>query len=127
MTCPLSQIEVNFDISRTSSCIDRPTHTKVVKGLDARNTDDLVMRPARPGDGAAVFDITWQSVRGLATGHYSAEQIAGWMGERTPAFYEELIANGNMTVAEREGRIVGFVDSEPGEVTRLFILAEVSG
>jgi GNAT superfamily N-acetyltransferase len=66
-------------------------------------------------------------VKGLATAHYSDAQIAGWMGERTPDFYETLIAQGSMTVAERNGAIVGFVDSEPGEVTRLFILPEAAG
>jgi len=94
---------------------------------EIRNAHDFTLRPARQGDGAAVLDITWQSVKGLATGHYSPDQVAGWMGERTPAFYEGLIAAGNMVVAERDGRIVGFVDAEPGEVTRLFILPEVAG
>lgn len=86
-----------------------------------------MLRPARPGDGQAVFEVTRLSVAGLAKNHYSAEQIAGWMGERTPAFYETLIAKGRMVVAERDGAIVGFVDAEPGEVTRLFILPEAGG
>src|ERR1700754_4728857 len=84
-------------------------------------------RPARAGDGKAVFDITQLSIAGLGKQHYSAEQIAGWMGQRTPAFYEDLIGNGKMIVAERDHKIVGFVDAEPGEVTRLFILPEVAG
>lgn len=88
---------------------------------------DFRFRQARAGDGAAVFAVTWASVKGLATAHYSEEQIAGWMGERTPDFYETLIALGNMTVAERNGAIVGFVDAEPGEVTRLFILPDSAG
>lgn len=71
--------------------------------------------------------MTRLSVLGLAHRHYSAAQIAGWMGERTPAFYEELIGMGRMTVAERDGAVVGFVDAEPGEVTRLFVLPEVAG
>lgn len=91
------------------------------------NGDDLVLRPARPGDGPAVFEVTRQSVRGLARNYYSAAQIEGWMGERTPAFYEALIAKGRMVVAEREGTVIGFVDAEPGEVTRLFILPEAAG
>lgn len=32
-----------------------------------------------------------------------------------------------MVVAERNGEIVGFVDAEPGELTRLFILPSASG
>lgn len=92
-----------------------------------QDDDKLTFRPARRGDGQAVFDITRLSVRGLAAGYYSPEQIAGWMGARTPAFYEGLIAEGRMVVAERDGAIVGFVDATPGEVTRLFILPEVAG
>ncbi len=49
------------------------------------------------------------------------------MGERTQAYYEALIAKGGMVVAERAGALVGFVDAEPGEVTRLFLLPETAG
>ncbi|WP_428030746.1 N-acetyltransferase family protein [Ancylobacter sp.] len=85
------------------------------------------LRPARAGDGARLFEITRRSVAGLAKGAYSPAQIDGWMGARTPAYYEELIARGGVVVAEREGVVVGFVDAEPGEVTRLFLLPEAAG
>ncbi|MBR0663891.1 GNAT family N-acetyltransferase [Roseomonas hellenica] len=88
---------------------------------------DVVLRPARAGDGGTVFEVTRQSIRALAKGHYSEAQLAGWMGDRTPAYYEDLIAQGRMVVAERDGGIVGFVDAEAGEVTRLFLLAEAAG
>jgi GNAT superfamily N-acetyltransferase len=89
--------------------------------------DQIVLRPARQGDGQSVFDLTWVSVKALAKDHYSAEVIADWMGERTPAYYEKLVANGLMVVAEQGGVIVGFVDSEPGELTRLFLLPNACG
>ena len=89
--------------------------------------NQILLRPARQGDAQSVFDLTWASVKGLAKDHYSAEVIAGWMGERTPAYYEALIAHGRMIVAEQGGVVVGFVDAEPGEVTRLFLLPTVSG
>ncbi|WP_422419320.1 GNAT family N-acetyltransferase [Pseudomonas sp. GZD-222] len=85
------------------------------------------LRPAQPGDGQAVFDVTRHSIKALANGLYSPEQISGWMGERTSAFYERLIEQGQMVVALQQDRIVAFVDAEPGEVTRLFLLREVSG
>lgn len=88
---------------------------------------EVRLRPAQRGDGAAVFDVTRRSVAALAKEHYSPEQIAGWMGERTPAYYEALIAEGGMVVAERAGLIIGFVDAVPGEVTRLFLLPEAAG
>jgi GNAT superfamily N-acetyltransferase len=89
--------------------------------------DQFLLRPAQRGDGQSVFDVTWLSVNGLAKTHYSAEQIACWMGKRTPAYYEDLIAKGGMVVAERNGAIVGFVDAEPGELTRLFIVPSAAG
>ena len=88
---------------------------------------DFSFRPARREDAETVFNITKASIGGLAWVSYSPNQIENWMGERTPAFYEELIANGRMTVCLRGGAIVGFVDAEPGEVTRLFILPEAVG
>lgn len=96
-------------------------------GMLLMSHGDLVVRPARAGDGQAVFDVTRRSIGGLGASHYSADQIAGWMGARTPAFYEDLIARGCMMVAERQATIVAFVDAVPGEVTRLFILPDAAG
>ena len=89
--------------------------------------DPILLRPARQGDGQSVLELTWASVKGLAKDHYSAEVIANWMGERSPAYYENLIDRGLMVVAEQSGVIIGFVDSEPGELTRLFILPSAAG
>jgi len=88
---------------------------------------ELSFRAARADDAKAVFDITKASIAGLAHGCYSPAQIENWMGERTPRFYQELIARGRMTVCLRNGVIVGFVDAEPGEVARLFVLPEAAG
>jgi predicted N-acetyltransferase YhbS len=75
----------------------------------------FTLRSAQPGDGQAVFDVTRQSIAGLANGLYTPEQLS------------ELILRGRMVVAVHQDRIVGFVDAEPGEVTRLFLLREASG
>ena len=89
---------------------------------------NLMIRPARAGDGASVFQITRDSIAGLAGDYYSERQIRNWMGARTPEFYENLISRGRMFVAVREdGKAVGFVDTVPGEVTRMFILPEAAG
>ena len=89
---------------------------------------EIRIRPARAGDGLAVYEVTRLSVEGLAGDFYPAAQIAGWMGRRDAAFYEELITHGRMLVAERaDGLVVAFVDTIPGEVTRLFILPEAAG
>ena len=89
--------------------------------------EDVSFRPARPEDAETIFKITMASIGGLAGAAYSRNQIENWMGERTPTFYEELMAKGRMTVCLRNGVVVGFVDAEPGEVTRLFMLPEAAG
>jgi predicted N-acetyltransferase YhbS len=86
----------------------------------------FTIRPATATDAEAVFQVTRDSVAGLATTHYTAEQIAGWMGDRTAATYLEGCASGRIRVAEQDGRVVGFVDAVPGEVTRLFLLPGVA-
>ncbi|MBR0779861.1 GNAT family N-acetyltransferase [Bradyrhizobium iriomotense] len=89
--------------------------------------DDISFRPACPDDAETIFDITKASIAGLSRGCYSPAQIENWMGERTPRFYEELIAKGRMTVCLRNDIVIGFVDAEPGEVTRLFVLPGAAG
>jgi ribosomal protein S18 acetylase RimI-like enzyme len=91
---------------------------------DARRRFLPTCSPRRCGDG---FGINKASIGGLASATYSRTQIENWMGERTPAFYQELIAKGCMTVCLRNGVVVGFVDAAPGEVTRLFMLPEAAG
>lgn len=88
---------------------------------------EVSFRAARRDDAQTVFNITKASIAGLAQGCYSPAQIENWMGERTSRFYEDLIAKGRMTVCLRDGVVVGFVDAEPGEVTRLFVLPEAAG
>lgn len=85
------------------------------------------IRPARPGEGQALYDVTQAAITGLAAGHYSAEQIENWMGGRDAAHYEQVIAGGSVRVAVRSGMVLGFVDTAPGVLTRLFVRPEVAG
>jgi len=87
----------------------------------------IIFRPARPGDGDAAFELTRIAIAAMAKGHYTPDQIANWMGERTPSFYEEMVTMGRMVVAERDGVVVGFVDAVPGELTRLFVAPKETG
>ena len=89
--------------------------------------NSIVLRPARAGDGASVFAVTHQSISRLGRERYSSDQLLGWMGERTPEDYERSIAKGGMVVACLGDQVVGFVDAEPGEVTRLFVLEQAAG
>ncbi|MDR3505455.1 MAG: GNAT family N-acetyltransferase [Acidocella sp.] len=86
-----------------------------------------LIRPAWVGEGQALYDVTAAAIRGLAAGHYAPAQIAAWMDGRDAAHYEEVIAGGNVRVAEAGGVILGFVDTAPGMVTRLFVRPEAAG
>ncbi len=86
-----------------------------------------VIRPARAGEGEALYDVTAAAIRALAAGHYSPAQIVAWMDGRDAAHYEEVIAAGNVRVAEAGAVILGFVDTAPGVLTRLFVRPEAVG
>ena len=49
------------------------------------------------------------------------------MGERTANYYEDMIKNNKAFIAEENGETLGFVDADPGEVTRLFLVPEAAG
>ncbi len=88
---------------------------------------EFIIRPAKAGDIDAIFAVTRDSAGGLAASHYAPAQIASWMGDRTPQTYLEGASSGRIKVAEQDGKIVGYVDALPGEVTRLFLLPEAAG
>lgn len=76
---------------------------------------DVSFRSARREDAETLFIITKASIGGLTGASYSPNQVENWMGERTAAFYEELIATGRMMNCLRGGAVVSFVDALPGE------------
>ncbi|MDE2239697.1 MAG: GNAT family N-acetyltransferase [Rhodospirillales bacterium] len=84
------------------------------------------LRPACPGEGQALYDITKAAIESGAAGHYSQAQIAGWMNGRDGAYYEALIAAGFIIVAA-DGVLLGYVEAGPGEITRLFIRPDAVG
>ncbi|WP_284759160.1 GNAT family N-acetyltransferase [Agrobacterium sp. fls2-241-TYG-188a] len=87
----------------------------------------IKLRPARPGEGQQLYDITAQSIKALGKAHYSGDELANWMGNRTAAYYEDVIAKNRTFVAEQDGVLLGFVDADRGEVTRLFLVPEAAG
>lgn len=94
---------------------------------DRDNNKGVFVRPARPRDGRALYDVTVRSIQALGQQHYSADQLMGWMGARTVDHYEDMIKKNSVFLAEENGEILGFVDADPGEVTRLFLLPEAAG
>jgi len=87
----------------------------------------IEIRPARLGEGQLLYDVTRAAITGLAAGHYTPAQIANWMGGRDAAHYEQVIAGGAVRVAECGGVVLGFVDTAPGVLLRLFVRPEAAG
>jgi GNAT superfamily N-acetyltransferase len=88
---------------------------------------EIAFRPGRKGDGANIYRITLAAVAGISESYYSAHQIKNWFGPRTEAWHEALLSRGNMVVAERGDKALGFVHSLPGEINRLFIVPGETG
>lgn len=73
-----------------------------------------------------LYDITASAIGARAPGFYAPEQVAAWMQGRDAAQYEAVIAAGRVRVAEGGG-LLGFVDTLPGVITRLFVRPEFMG
>ena len=86
----------------------------------------LCIRRATAADSEAIYQVHRDSVEQLCGTHYDARQIAMWLDGRTPAVYHAAIARGQLWVAERGG-IIGFVEIDGHELSKLFIAGAHSG
>lgn len=87
----------------------------------------FAIRKAVPEDAEAMFVVHKASVQELCAKSYSAEHLDSWFDGRTPEIYSPALAAEQVWVAEQNGRVVGFVGAEPGEVTLLFVLPQAAG
>lgn len=87
----------------------------------------LTLRPAVLADAPAVFDAHRDSVLHLCARAYTPAQMAIWFDGRTAGIHHPAIVAGQMTLAERDGRVLGFCAAVPGEVTLLFVRPEAAG
>lgn len=82
----------------------------------------MTIRAAAVGDAKVLAVLHVRSVRELAAGHYSHEQIKAWVKGIESKNYLGPIAEGRMLVAEaQDGRLAGFAIYEP-ESCRLGLL-----
>src|SRR5450830_1469648 len=88
---------------------------------------DLTIREAGITDLQTLFEAHLDSVQNLCGGAYSPQQLAVWFEGRSPEIYRPAIEAHQIWLAERQGRVLGFVGFVPGEVTLLFVRKEVSG
>ncbi|GAA0760849.1 GNAT family N-acetyltransferase [Ideonella azotifigens] len=85
------------------------------------------IRPATLADSQAVFEAHQDSVLTLCAGAYTPLQMQTWFEGRTHQVHWPAIQAGQILVAEREGRVLGFAGFVPGEVTLLFVRPEAAG
>ncbi len=86
----------------------------------------LDIRHATLADSEAIYQVHRDSVEQLCGAHYDAGQIAMWLDGRTPAVYHAAIERGQLWVAG-QGGIVGFVEIDGSELSKLFIAGTHSG
>lgn len=90
-------------------------------------TQRFVIRSAAIPDAQAIFDAHKDSVLNLCAGAYTPLQMQTWFEGRTHEVHWPAIQAGQILVAEREGRVLGFAGAVPGEVTLLFVRPEAAG
>ena len=84
----------------------------------------LGTRQATVEDAGRIHEIHTQSVKTLCKGHYSSEQIAGWLKNRSPQGYLPGIGRGEMFVATEGVSILGFGQAVPGEIHAIYVAPE---
>lgn len=84
----------------------------------------LRIRQATADDAERIHEIHTQSVKTLCKGHYSSEQIAGWLKNRFPQSYLPGIERGEMFVATDGVSILGFGQALPGEIDAIYVAPE---
>ncbi len=89
--------------------------------------NDIVVREAEFADAQALYDAHQDSVLNLCAGAYSKEQMSVWFSGRSPEMYRPALEARQILLAERGGRVIGFVGFVPGEVTLLFVRHEAVG
>ncbi|MUZ74097.1 GNAT family N-acetyltransferase [Agrobacterium vitis] len=74
-----------------------------------------------------LFDVHRQSVRSLCSGDYTVEQIDMWLDGRHPGMYLLAIERGELWVAVSSGTVLGLVEVQGNEVTKLFVSGAAAG
>ena len=87
----------------------------------------IELRAAMPADAEALFDVHQDSVQQLCAPAYTPTQLQVWFEGRSAAMYRLALDAGRIWLAERDGRVLGFVGFAPGEITLLFVRAQAAG
>lgn len=89
----------------------------------------MKIRPATLTDTAAMCAAHKASIATLCAGHYSAEDIKGWLTILSPEIYKSAINSKIVIVAEKNERVVGLgiLDPEHNDINALYIHPQVVG
>lgn len=85
---------------------------------------ELRIRQATVDDAGRIHEIHTQSVKTRCKGHYSSEQITGWLKNRSPQGYLPGIGRGEMFVATDGLSVLGFGQAIPGEIHAIYVAPE---
>ncbi len=88
-------------------------------------------RPYRPGDGAALSQVLFRSVREAALADYTVEQTEVWLPQPPgAAWFDDRAADGRLTLVAEHAKlgVVGYTDlEEDGHIDHAYCLPEVVG
>jgi N-acetylglutamate synthase-like GNAT family acetyltransferase len=84
------------------------------------------LRPATEADASRILEVIQTGISENVGGHYSSEQINGWVSGFSIARIQEVIADTYSLVAHLEDAIVGFGnlavrESDAGEIDLLYV------
>lgn len=79
------------------------------------------IRQARASDAPRIHELHTISVRALCCGHYASGVIDGWLANRQPDGYLPPIQRGDLFVAEREKRVIGFGEAVAGTIVAVYV------
>lgn len=87
------------------------------------------IRPYQPGEEARLRAIFHSAVHGLASRHYTAEQLRAWApAEYDESLWEQRMRANQSWVAEVDGELAAFSDLQPsGYIDMFFVAAPYAG
>ena len=89
----------------------------------------MQIRPYRRGEEALLRAIFHSSVHGLASRHYTADQLRAWApDDYDAALWEQRMRANQSWVAEVDGELAAFTDLQPsGYIDMFFVAAPYAG
>jgi putative acetyltransferase len=109
-----------------------PSEDRYVRAHEPRAAADLIVRgdaptfavrPAEDADLPGIHEVHVRSIRELARGHYSADEVEAWAGRLPPGIHAQALREHVCEVAVDDSGVLGFaeVDVARGEVRAVYV------